>query len=164
MRYTLWSRGRLVGETDLEFIFRVNGLRCGWLHPTEVGDRLMAAATGVPPRSLVMIGPDATARADLLSAVDQEEALELQLRGPSGAVIATESIGIVDTQYLLSLAESDLGHEDTVDREQQGEIDALLEEWNADHDLVDLQLRLEEEPELLRYQIQVRLVNPDSLP
>src|SRR5918911_4775108 len=114
MRYTLWSRGRLLGETDLGFVYRENGFRCGWFHPTAAGDRLMPAATGIGPalRTESMIGPDATAHADLLSAIDRAEALELELRGPDGAVIATEHIAIIDTHYLLSLAESALADSD----------------------------------------------------
>ena len=165
MRSTVWSRGRLLGETDLGFIFRENGFRCGWLHPTVLGDRFMSAATGVAPalRTVSIIGPDATARADLLSAVDQEEALELQLRGPAGAVIATESIDIVDTQHLLSIAEGDL-RENAVDPEQEAEIETLLEEWGADRDPVNLQLSSDAETEFPRYQIQVRLVDRDAVP
>lgn len=49
MRYTVWSRGRQLGETDLGFAFRYNGLRCGWFHPTECGDRLLPIATAVSP-------------------------------------------------------------------------------------------------------------------
>jgi hypothetical protein len=166
MRYTLWSRGRLVGETDLGFVYRRDGFRCGWLHPTEVGDRLMAAATGVAPalRTVSTIGPDPTARADLLSAVDQEEALELQLQGPDGGVIATEDIGIIDTHYLLAIAESGPGDEDALDAGQEGEVEALVEEWSAGRELEDRGLPSDEETKFPRYQIQVRLVDHDSVP
>jgi hypothetical protein len=167
MGYTLWSRGRLVGETDLGFVFRPGRFRCGWLHPTASGERLMPAATGVAPalRTAWMIGPDATARADVLSAVDQEEALELELRGPDGGVIATEDIAIVDTHYLLSIAESDMDSDDDADdAEQDADIEALLERWNEGGDLAGLQLQSEEETELPRYQIQVRLVDHRSVP
>jgi hypothetical protein len=167
MRYTLWSRGRLLGETNLGFVFRFGGFRCGWLHPTALGERLMPAATGVAPalRTEWMIGPDATARADVLSAVDQEQALELQLRGPDGGVIATEDIAIIDTHYLLSIAESELDSEDAADdAEQDAEIEALLEGWGEDADLADLDRSSEEETEFPRYQIQVRLVDHRSVP
>jgi hypothetical protein len=166
MRYTLWSRGRLLGETDLDFVYRENGFRCGWLEPTVLGDRLIPAATGVAPalRTECIIGPDATARADLLSAVDQEEALALQVRGPGGVVIATESIGIIDTHYLLSITELDLGDRNAIGADQEAEIETLLEEWSADRELVNLPPPSEEETEFPRYQIQVRLVDRDSLP
>jgi hypothetical protein len=166
MRYTLWSRGRLLGETDLGFIYRDNGFRCGWLHPTLLGDRLMPVATAVAPvlRTEYIIGPDATARADRLSAVDQEEALELQLCGPGGAVIATESIAIIDTHYLLSITEGDVYRENAVDGEQEAEIEASLERWRADGESVNLQLPSEEEAEFPRYQIQVHLADRGPIP
>jgi hypothetical protein len=37
MCYTLWSRGRLLGETDLGFVFRHYGIRVEWFHPTRWG-------------------------------------------------------------------------------------------------------------------------------
>ncbi len=166
MRYTLWSRGRLLGETELGFIFRDLGCRCGWLHPTELGERLMAAATDVPPamRMRWLIGADATARADLAAALDREQALELQLRGPDGAVIATENIGIIDTHYLLSLAAA--GHRDEVllDPEQEAEIEALLDFWGGNDDTAGFVTASEGESEFPRYQIQVALVDPSSVP
>ena len=166
MQYTLCSRGRLLGETDLGFVYREGGFRCGWFHPTALGDRLMPAATGVPPamRTERLIGPDATARADVLSAVDQEQALELQLRGPDGAVIATEDIAIIDTHYLLSIARSDPRDEGPVDAEAEAEAEALLEEWSAERDPASPHLPAEEETEFPRYQIQIRLVHHDSIP
>ncbi|HEX7942925.1 MAG TPA: hypothetical protein VF488_14025 [Gemmatimonadaceae bacterium] len=168
MPYTLWSRGRLLGETDLGFIYREDGLRCGWFHPTDLGDRLMPAATGVAPalRTEWAIGPDATTRADVLSAVDHEDALELELRGPDGAVIATKSISIIDTYYLLSIPESDPGREgapDQLDAEEQAEIETALAEWDPDGEPVDLQLPSGEDAEFPRYQIQVRLVDHDRM-
>jgi hypothetical protein len=165
VRYTLWSRGRLLGETDLDFVFREMGFRCGWLYPTVLGDRLMPAATGVAPalRTQYIIGPDATAHADLRSAVDQEDALEVQLRGPGGEVIATESIGVIDTHYLLSIAESAVSDEHAVDTDQDAGIATILEEWSAERELVSFELTSAEETEFPRYQIQVRLVHHDSL-
>jgi hypothetical protein len=164
MRYTVWSRGRQLGETDLGFVFRYNGIRCGWLHPTEAGDPLIPMATAVSPalRTLYTIGRDPTACADLCSAVDQEEALDLQLRSPDGVVIATEEIAIIDTHYLLSLAECDLHEDDTLDAEQEWETEAL-EGWSAEEPL-EIELSPAEESEFPRYQIQVHLVDPDSVP
>ena len=166
MRYTLWSRGRLLGETDLGFIYRQNGFRCGWLEPTALGERLMPAATGVPPalHAECLMESDATARADLLSAIDQEEALELVLCGPDGAVIATEDIGIIDTHHLLALAESELGDEDAAEVDEEAEIEAPGEEWSADLEPASFEEASEEEREFPRYQIQIRLVDHHSLP
>jgi hypothetical protein len=165
VRYTLWSRGRLLGETDLGFIFRPNGFRCGWFHPTPLGDRLMPIATGVSPalRTLCMIGPDPTAQADLQSAVDQEKALELELRGPDGAVIPTEDIGIIDTHYLLELARSDPREEEELSPEEEAAVEEMLEGLIED-DPIDLGLSSEEETNFPRYQIQVHLVDRRSVP
>src|SRR5919199_598978 len=154
MQYTLWSRGRLLGETDLGFVFRPKGFRCGWLYPTALGERLMPAATGVAPALLTqwIVGPDPTARADVLSAVDHEEALELELRGPGGAVVTTDDIAIIDTHHLLSLARSDLGDEEdnALNPEEEAEIEALAEYW-AEREAEDEEVLSEDETEFPRY-------------
>ena len=170
--YTLWSRGRLLGETHLGFIYRHEGFRCGWFHPTTLGERLMPAATGVAPamRTERMIGPDANARADVLAAIDQEEALKLQLRGPDGAVIATTNIGIIDTHYLLSIpdadtdGECDVDADEEADQEAEQEAEALIEELEANCEGADFQLTSAEETVFPRCQIQVYLAERDWLP
>jgi hypothetical protein len=168
MSYTVWSRGRLLGETDLGFVFRFRGVRCGWFVPTESGERLMPSATGVGPalRSEHLLGSDATGRADLLSAVDQEEALELVLKGPDGAVIATEDIGIIDTHYLLSVAESGVADEEGIDVDEEVDVDVELldEDWSRDHDAESLADAPAEATEFPRYQIQVHLVDHGAVP
>jgi hypothetical protein len=136
--YTVWSKGRLVGETDLGFAQLPGGARAGHFFPSAVGQTLMPIATGVPPASAEVArmcrrvgppGPDTlpsgpssnedsdrgTARADLAAAEDRSASLELELRGPDGLVIATEWIAIQDTEQLLSFAELD---EEMLEREQ----------------------------------------------
>jgi len=164
MLYTVWSHGRQIGETDLGFAFRHNGLRCGWLHPTALGDRLIPMATGVAPalRMVYTIGRDPTAHADLCSAVDQEKALELELRAPNGAVIATEDIGVIDTHYLMSLAEYGHHDDDILDADPEAEIETF-EVWSAENPSV-AQWSPAEESDFPRYQIQVHLVDGDSIP
>ena len=164
MQYTLWSRDRLLGETDLGFLFREHGFRCGWFHPTALGERFMPFATGVGPalNADFMIGPDATTRADLLSAVDYEAALELQLRGPDGAVIGTESIDIVDTHHLLSLGECELRESAPLTPEEEAEIDSLVEEWSAANES-SFEPPSDGPTELPRDQIQIRLLDPSSV-
>jgi hypothetical protein len=163
MQYTLWSRGRLLGETDLGFIYRENGFRIGWFHPNAVGDRLMPAATGVAPamRYAHDIGPDATARADVLAALDQESALELELRH-DGIVIATENIAIVDTHYLLSIPSS-IG-EEALTPDELASIGLDLEEWTAAHEADPPWKEPAETTEWPRYQIQIRLVDHYAIP
>ena len=164
MQYTLWSRGRLLGETDLGFIYRENGHRTGWLHPTELGERLMPEATGVAPSLRVkwILGSDETAKADVLSAVDHEEALALELRRADGVVIETEHIAIIDTHYLLSLPvrEDDLDDDVELDEEMLAEI----EELKAEFAMNEIVAANEPETELPRYQIQVRLIDPADVP
>jgi hypothetical protein len=161
VRYSLWSRGRLLGETDLGFIYRENGYRTGWLHPNELGERLMPQATGLAPamRTEYLIGPDANVHADVRSAADQEEALCLELRGPGGVAIETEHIAIIDTHYLLSIPEDDTLDEDDFEltAEEQAEIDAFVDDWNAERDVMG-DVESDEESEMPRYQIQVRTV------
>ena len=173
MAYTVWSRGRLVGETDLGFVFRYMGCRMGWFHPTELGERLMPAATGVAPalRVQCLIGPDPTAQADLRAAMDQEEALDLELRGPDGRVIATEDIGIIDTHYLQELAS--IAEREDEDEELSPELKAavdhdvalILEHFGEDDEPGEwLDEATSDESNLPRYQIQVHLVDHKAVP
>jgi hypothetical protein len=127
MNYTLWSHGRLLGETDLAFARCFEKHRMGWFYPNDLGERLMPIICGVKP-ALFALGdlthrlvpnPYAAERrtwdletvlrtstefADLAAAQAQEEGLALELRGPTGKVIPTERIGIQDVVYLQSLA------------------------------------------------------------
>jgi hypothetical protein len=132
MAYGLCSRDRLLGETDLGFIFRENRRRVGWLHPNELGERLLPEATGVAPamRTEFKLGPDPTLRADVLAACDQEAALALELRGPDGKRIETEDIGITDTRYLLSIEPDNPDDEDDdveLTPEQEAEVDEMVQ-------------------------------------
>lgn len=169
MQYTLWSRGRLLGETDLGFIYREHGFRCGWFHPNALGERLMAAASGIAPAMRIefSIGPDAEAHADVLAAIDRKEALELELRGPNGSPIDTEDIAIIDTHYLLSIgndAEEEKRLEEELTAEEEAEVQEMLAEWESEHPAWTQGLEPEEETEFPRYQIQVQLVDELSVP
>lgn len=160
----------MIGETDLGFIMREDRRRTGWFHPNELGERLMPAATGVFPamRFEFTLGSDETAHADVLAAIDREEALELELRGPNGKVIDTESISIRDTHYLIELAAvGDKNMEDDdfeLTPEQEAEIDAMVAEWHDAHSEVDQEIAQAQEAEMPRYQIHVRLVDDMSVP
>jgi hypothetical protein len=163
--YTLWSRGRLLAETDLGFIYRENRHRCGWLHPTEIGERILPEAAGVAPALRVefMIGPDENAHADVLAAVDRELALELELRGPDGKRIETEDIGVIDTHYLLSIPEHDFTDDEPLTPEQQAEVDEFVAAWKEEHE-GEIDLAPDEEVEFPRYQLQVHLVDDRDVP
>jgi hypothetical protein len=165
--YSLWSRGRLLAETDLGFIYREDRHRFGWLHPTELGEQILPDAAGVAPamRTEFMIGPDATLHADVLAACDREESLELELRGPDGKRIETEDIGVRDTHYLLSIPANDCEDDEDfkLTPEQEAEIEELVAAWKEEHE-GDLEVESDEEVELPRYQLQVRLVDDRDVP
>src|SRR5215213_1844833 len=103
MQYTLWSHGRLLGETDLGYARCLTKHRMGWFHPNDLGERLIPLACGVPPalRELVKLsrrvapnphamnsrGRDvetmlkaSTEFADVAAAEAQMEGLALELR------------------------------------------------------------------------------------
>jgi hypothetical protein len=127
MPYTLWSRGRLLGETELGFVQISATHRMGWFHPSPLGSILMPVLTGTGP-ALKAVGklmsdpvrtatrsreqePDAewppdirttTEYADLVSSVDELESMQLQMRDPAGVVMTTRHIGIDDTVFKLS--------------------------------------------------------------
>ena len=167
MPYTLWSRGRLLAETDLGFISGENGHRCGWLHPTDIGERLLPEAAGVAPAMRVefMIGPDQNAHADVLAAEDREQALALELRGPDGKRIETEDIGVIDTHYLLSIPDPDPdpAADEPLTPEEQAEVDEFVAAWKEEH-AGEIDLALDEEVEFPRYQIRVQLIDDRDVP
>jgi len=169
MQYTLWSKDRLLGETDLGFIYRENGFRCGWFHPNALGERLMPAATGVPPamRAEFTIGPDASLHADILAAVDAEEALALEVRGSDGKRIETEEVWVVDTHYLLSIAQLDPIDDEEMNKltpEQEAEIEEWVADWREARAGEEWREDEDEEVDMPRYQLQLRLVDHDAIP
>lgn len=127
MPYTLWSRGRMLGESDLGFVQIYSNMRMGWFHPSPAGDALMPVLTGPGPalkavgkllrdpvRKLMRLPADetpddypadirrTTVYADLVSSVDELESLALQVRDPDGLVLDIEHIGIDDTEFKKS--------------------------------------------------------------
>jgi hypothetical protein len=125
--YTLWSRGRLLGESDLGFVQVYSNMRMGWFHPSPGGEKLMPVLTGTGPalrrvgRLLgnpirkAMRGPSCqadgewpkdirstTAYADLVSSVDELESMALELRDSDGIRLETEHVGIDDVEFKLS--------------------------------------------------------------
>src|SRR4051812_3856264 len=49
MSYTVWSRGRLLGASDLGFIQIYSHMRMGWFLPSAEGEKLMHVLTGTGP-------------------------------------------------------------------------------------------------------------------
>lgn len=199
MSYRVWSRGRLLGTTELGYAYRPHRSRMGDFVPTELGEKLMPIATGLSPAvmelaraSRAMDRPDSntsvppaersellrrtTEYADYAAAEAQSEALDLELRGPGGSVIATEWIGIRDTQFPLSLDGNSFGDDwlsgdlGAFDPEREAALEKAIE---ADRALLDEmyegfddQQDWDESPDndLHRYQIHVRLIDDRSVP
>lgn len=201
MTYTLWSRGRLLGESPLDFVRCLPKLRVGFLHATPLGEKLLPVAFGVTPASLAFGRALQDSKrdcpgeewhripeyADYRSACDEEEALELELRGPDSNVIPTEYVAVRDTEFLNSwgdeaakrdeeaTADEDLdeiialGDEDDVppweSHEDDLDEDALIAELEAlsADDEADAWRQREERP-WMRYQLQVELIHDWSIP
>lgn len=121
MQYTITSRGRPIGVTDLGFRYRPGTSRMGWFHPNPAGEQLMPVASSVGAASRQYASrfrrepevSDFEARndqarllADIGEAIQHAEALLLELRDETGAVIPTEYIGIQDTEQLIAWADT----------------------------------------------------------
>jgi hypothetical protein len=165
MPYTLWSRGRLLGESDLGFVQVYENVRMGWFHPSPIGEKLMPVITGTGPalraihklmrdpvrtlaRGIEKEDGDAefprdirltTEYADLVSVVDELESMELELRDPDGKVVAVDHMGVDDTEWKISL----------IPKKMRKRLDRMSrqEPWEP------------ESPPLPRYQLQVHLAD-----
>jgi hypothetical protein len=116
VQYTITSRGRPIGVTDLGFQYREGPSRMGWFQPNADGERLMAVLTspsiaartaasngGQPAESPGEPEPlHAAFLADLAEASHHVDALELELRRDDGSVVPTEFINIQDVEELLA--------------------------------------------------------------
>lgn len=118
-QYVVRSRGVPIGTTDLGFA-RVDGqCRCGWFHPNEEGERVMAIVRAPLPLlhasahrdvrdgsdvvvlSVEVEGPELPP--ELLAAMQAVESLELTLHRPDGSVIPTKDVGLQDVEQLRSI-------------------------------------------------------------
>lgn len=166
MPYTLWSRGRLIGHTELAHARSLPGFRAGDFEPTPLGETLMPIIIGVGPalkalreaadlvwnarerkgrRSRRRGWPEevrqSTEYADAMSIPAELESLALELHDPTDMIIATEDIWLQDTHRLLALAREEMS-EDGLDEFEDWELDEDWEAWV---------------PEPARYQIFVAL-------
>jgi hypothetical protein len=139
MRYTVWSRGRLIGETDLGFAPLIALARSGSFHPNAEGERLMPVVASVSPAMRAYLHRNAvdasgngfvlpelhgsTLFADLAESFQRLESLDLELRREDGSVVPTACIGIQDTHWLRDLAE-----EETKPAAEQGAVQEPLVE------------------------------------
>jgi len=154
MTFMLWSKGRLLGQSPLDFARCMPRHRMGFLHPTADGERLLPIASGVSPAMTTLsravqrrsesewehlTGAERQERmrtltefADVAAAQAHCDALELELRRPDGSVVPTEWIDVRDTEYLHQLArefeEDEERHEAIFgDRPLDPELEAAVE-------------------------------------
>jgi hypothetical protein len=103
MRYTLWSRGRLVGHTDLDVHTVTPTMRQGFVEPTDDGRPLLADATAVW-RALAEKKRGQRARGELREtdhslveeAIRRRENLDLELRDEQGVLFECDFIRVTD--------------------------------------------------------------------
>jgi hypothetical protein len=176
----------------------IDKLRSGDLYPTEIGENLLPIVTAVSPafielsratRHMVdaLASEEAirsrcdairltTEHADAAAASDRREAMELELRGPDGAVIPTEDIDVRDTEFMLALADEAMDEFDIEDidpilaTDEQKELRQLLADDEA---LFEDELDIDDDPTPYvpdeecvypRYQIHVRLRDNAAIP
>jgi hypothetical protein len=136
--YTVWSRGRLIGETDLGFTRVFKRFRSGWFHPNTESERSMSVIASVLPAMQAYLLRDTVDAqghspvkpalhgseqfADLAEAFQHLLSLDLELRGEDGCVVPTSDIGIQDTQQLREFFPVDLDDIDGCDPSADDEI------------------------------------------
>lgn len=189
MTFTLWSRGRLLGETALDFECPFPCMRAGELQVTELGLRLLSRVTETrgdglwAAQALNTNTPDSGMAeeerqrllevcADLAAARNYQRALELELRRADGSVVPVEQIDINDTEFLRAFSEA-------FEKELDGipGVDASVDEpssptpWSEDeallHDLEILEAEDDssaEAREFARFQLVVTLYDEAVLP
>lgn len=160
MPYTLWSTEGLLGESELDFVWRDDRRRAGFLDPTELGEILLGIAPGTP-----------------IETPPPDMSLTLELRDENGVVIPTEDIFVRDIDYVMSLVD-DAHDEPRLSPEQEAEIERSVE-----HDLAlffasdepdepdepddETAWRSPNQPPAsrwTRFQIHVRLIDDASIP
>ena len=137
MRYTLWSRGLLVGHTDLDIHTVTSTMRQGFVEPTEDGRAVLVDETGVW-RAIAQMKRDRRARGDsranddhelVLAAMERRAEHELELRDEQGAVFECEFIRITDIFDVNSGVVDEMSEtEEEEEAEFQARISALSSE------------------------------------
>jgi hypothetical protein len=168
MRYTVWSRGRLIGESELSPVHAMPKMRIGDFEPSPVGETLLPVILGVSPavRALCDVAekvrddlgrhggpppvgdwPDGvrqtTEYADAVSIQDEVESLALELHDSEGHRVATDWMSFQDTHRLIAIAREEMA---LVDPDLVFEEDDF-EPW---------------QPQPARYQIMVALEGFDK--
>jgi hypothetical protein len=117
--YTIASRGRPIGTTELDFVRLDGSTRSGWFVPNTLGETLMPTIALGLPAMCAFVNRNAKGEdgqgivrpsfcgsslfADLAEALDRVATLELTLHRQDGTLVPTETVGIQDTERLLSL-------------------------------------------------------------
>jgi len=190
--YTVCSRGRPIGSTDLEFV-RIGGPhRTGFFHPNGDGERLIPLVAAPLPamrkrmRRTAMEGShrsemsheEATLlMAEIHEAGERERALALTLHREDGSLVPTESICFRDTEAYIEvgelMAECDEWQEDDEEIRRSVEHDlGVLDEWFGKDDdgypgfdLPEPDWLEEDEPAPWpKYQIQIELLDDEAIP
>ena len=137
MRYSLWSRQRLLGHTDLDIPCVTKHLMQGFIDPTPEGSTLLPWATGVPRAAsagLVRGLTEAERRgreAEFRAAVSAREELELELRLEDDTVFPCDFIRVYDLRENV-LSDELLDDDEPLDAETQAEIDADVAAWEEE--------------------------------
>jgi len=173
MPYTLWSRDRLLGESELDYAQVLENVRTGDFIATEMGEKLMPILTGVRSTLLEMVRTEnrGTAEADVGAAQTHFESLELQLRASDGSVVPTEWIDVRDTESIMNAADDDLSEIDfSLGDDPFSEVLDEIEQDAAlmEEEFAELQRDLSYEGDddarpFPRYQIQVELHHKQSI-
>ena len=116
MQYTVSSRGRPIGVTDLGFWCIGGPSRSGWFHPNTEGEALMPTIATALPAMQAYLSRDyrdehgepivqrsligSTLFADLAEEFQRLAALELTLHREDGSLVPTELVGIQDTHAI----------------------------------------------------------------
>jgi hypothetical protein len=155
MTYTVWHRGRCLGESPLDFIYREHKTRTGFLHPTPLGEKLLPLAGGTcaAANALHRAARRCTSYEERKSlpeyaayeaAIEKSESFQLELRGADGSVIPTRDVYVRDYGFIDELGDDAFPdptfEEELADealREEFGEETLAsmgLDDWNASWD------------------------------
>lgn len=156
MQYSVHSRGRPIGVTDLGFARTGGPYRAGWFHPNALGQQVMAVVTALHvalqasarrhvderrhSRSDTSLG-DGALPPELAEALENVGALELTLHREDGSIVPTEVIGLQDTEQLQVMARMHLSDDEPAlsypDDDPDAQLDAELREA-IEHDVAEM--------------------------
>ena len=140
MMYTVWHRGRCLGESPLDFIYREHKTRTGFLHATPLGEKILPVAGGTCAAANALHRAARHCRSEeerqrlpeyaaFRDAVEKCASFVLELRGPDGSVIPTVHVGVRDFGFIDELGD-DAFPDPTFEEELRDE--ALREEFGEE--------------------------------